>query len=499
MGEIIDPPLLGRGPGRIGWREGLPWALLRLGQASRDCKLLLGSLIGGFVLERLDVFLGRFNLGGFTIRARLRIRGQGSQNFTPRLRAESGDCAAGDRRLIRSVDASQRLGAYFPIDRGPGQCFDPCGSLQAQTPPPTHAVQWGTRWPVDSAARHILALEPDPGRADTIGWPGHSRESSRELRSDQDHAPHRPKYDTSAAQFEALFASVCNWGRWGAADERGALNELSLERVLAATKLVQSGETVTLSLPLNTESGVDNPKPAEHRMTMLGDVDIGSGSLRFAKDYIGVDYHNESHSHIDALCHVAFKGALYNGRPADSLTADGASVDAIGVLANGLVGRGVLLDVPRLRGISWLEPGEHVFPADLEGCEREQGVVVSAGDILLVRVGHARRLSEHGAWDMANAKAGLHPSCARFLADRGVSVLGSDGNNDTAPSTTEGIDYPIHALALNAMGIHLLDYLQFEDLVPSCERNGRWEFLLIASPLRISGGTGSPLNPIAIL
>ncbi len=319
------------------------------------------------------------------------------------------------------------------------------------------------------------------------------------MRSDGDHSPQLPEYDIDAAQFEALFASVCNWGRWGADDERGALNELTPERVLAATKLVQSGQTVSLSQPLNTELGIDNPKPAEHRMTMLGDVDIGSGSMRFAKDYIGVDYHNESHSHIDALCHVALNGALYNGRSTDSLTPDGATADAIGVLANGLVGRGVLLDVPRLRGVSWLQPGEHVFPADLEGCERDQGVVVSAGDILLVRVGHARRLSEQGAWDMANAKAGLHPSCARFLADRGVAVLGSDGNNDTAPSTTEGIDYPIHALALNAMGVHLLDYLQFEDLLPVCERKRRWEFLLLASPLRISGGTGSPLNPIAIL
>ena len=96
------------------------------------------------------------------------------------------------------------------------------------------------------------------------------------------------------------------------------------------------------------------------------------------------------------------------------------------------------------------------------------------------------------------AKAGLHPTAATFLAERGVAVLGSDGNNDTAPSTTEGVGFPIHVLAINAMGIHLLDYLQFEDLVPRCEEAGRWEFLFAAAPLRIVRGTGSPLNPTAI-
>jgi len=121
------------------------------------------------------------------------------------------------------------------------------------------------------------------------------------------------------------------------------------------------------------------------------------------------------------------------------------------------------------------------------------------GDILLVRTGHTLRQAELGPWDMSNAKAGLHPSCARLLADRGVVALGSDGNNDTAPSTTEGIGFPIHALALNAMGVHLLDYLQLDGLAASCARSGRWEFLFAAAPLRIPGGTGSPLNPIAVL
>ena len=300
------------------------------------------------------------------------------------------------------------------------------------------------------------------------------------------------------AEFRALFDSVCSWGRWGAGDERGALNYLTPQRVAEAAGLVSSGETVTLSLPLNTRAGPDNPAPAEHRMTMLGEAGAGPGEMGFAKDYIGVDYHNESHSHIDALCHVELDGTLYNGRPGSTITREGASTDAIAVLENGLVGRGVLLDIPRLRGVPWLEPGEHVFPEDLELCERSLGLTVAEGDILLVRVGHGRRLAEHGPWEMAEAKAGLHPTCARFLAERRVAVLGSDGNNDTAPSAVEGIGFPMHALTLNSMGVHLLDYLNLEDLVGRCERSGRWEFLFTAAPLRIVGGTGSPLNPTAI-
>jgi kynurenine formamidase len=307
----------------------------------------------------------------------------------------------------------------------------------------------------------------------------------------------RSGVEVSAAEFRALFERVCAWGRWGEDDERGALNELTPERVVAASRLVRTGETVTLGLPLNTHPGVENPEPAVHRMTMLGDTDIGSGTLRFVKDYIGVDYHNDGHSHIDALCHVAFDGAFYNGRSIDSVTDAGSAANTIEGVRHGLVGRGVLLDVPRVRRRRWLEPGEHVFREDLESAEREQGVTVARGDILLVRTGHSRRLA-HERWDTASAKAGLHPTVAVFLAERGIAALGSDGNSDTAPSITEGIAFPIHVLALNAMGVHLFDYLQFEDLAALCEREERWEFLFATAPLRIVGGTGSPLNPTAI-
>jgi kynurenine formamidase len=306
------------------------------------------------------------------------------------------------------------------------------------------------------------------------------------------------RVDVTAAEFRELFRSVSNWGRWGDDGQRGALSHLTPARAAAAAGLVRSGVTVTLGRPLQTEARIDVPEPADHYMTTLPDVDSGPGSVRFAKDYVGVDYHNDGHSHIDALCHVAFDGMLFGGIPAGSMTADGANVGAIDVLRNGLVGRAVLLDVPRVRGVRWIEPGDHVFRDDLEAAEREHGVQVGAGDILLVRTGHTRRLTELEPWDTSEAKAGLHPTAALYLAERQIAALGSDGNNDTAPSTTEGIGFPMHVLAINAMGVHLLDYLQFEDVAPHCEAAGRWEFLLVAAPLRITGGTGSPLNPIAI-
>jgi kynurenine formamidase len=302
-----------------------------------------------------------------------------------------------------------------------------------------------------------------------------------------------------ADEFRALFLELRSWGRWGSEDQRGALNYLAPERVAAAAELVRSGVTVSLSWPLNTRASLSNPEPADHHMTAYGDGESQPGSTQVAKDYVGVDYHNDTHTHIDALCHFGYEGSLYNGIPANAVSSGGATAVTIEVLSDGLVGRGVLLDVPRLHGRPWLEPGEHVFRHDLERAEADEGVRVEEGDILLVRTGHARRLSELGPWDTADAKSGLHPTAMRFLSERRVAALGCDGNSDTAPSSTEGLAFPIHVLALTAMGLHLLDYLQLEELAAACERAARWEFFFVAAPLRIDLGTGSPLNPIAIL
>jgi len=309
----------------------------------------------------------------------------------------------------------------------------------------------------------------------------------------------RATAEVTAAEFTALFESVRTWGRWGAQDQRGAINRLDAKSTMIAARLVRSGRVVSLALPLKTTRGPECPEPAQFRMTQGHDTDAGLGELTFAKDFVGVDYHNDGHSHIDALSHVSYRGTLYNGVAAGSVTERGASLEGIDAVKDGLVGRGVLLDIPRSRGVAWIEPGEHVFAEDLKLAQREQRVDVQQGDIVLVRTGHTRHLAELGPWDTASSKAGLHPTAMPPLADRGIVALGCDGNSDTAPSSTEGVPFPIHVLALNAIGMLLLDYLNLEDLADACASQRRWEFMCVTAPLRVVGGTGSPVNPLAIL
>jgi kynurenine formamidase len=149
--------------------------------------------------------------------------------------------------------------------------------------------------------------------------------------------------------------------------------------------------------------------------------------------------------------------------------------------------------------VPWLEPGDHATEADLLAAERDQQVRIGQGDIVLVRVGHRQRRSEQGPWDVAGSRAGLHPAALALLAQRRIAALGSDGNNDTAPSSVAGVAFPVHVLAVNALGLHLLDYLQFAELTQACAAAGRWSFLCVIAPLRLPTGTGSPVNPIAIL
>ncbi|GFE27421.1 cyclase family protein [Streptomyces nigrescens] len=301
----------------------------------------------------------------------------------------------------------------------------------------------------------------------------------------------------TADEFDVLYRRLLSRAAWASGD-RGALDALTPARVLAAAREVRTGRTVTLAAPVETLPGPDNPEPARHRMSGQPEEDV-PGGLHFARDSFAMNVHGDADSHIDALCHVIYDGTLHGGVAASSVTADGATTLSIEAARDGIVGRGVLLDIPRLRGVRWLEPGDHVTVDDLTAAETAQRVRVTEGDLLFVRVGHRRRRAELGAWHAADARAGLHPSALEFLADRRVAVLGGDGNNDTAPSSTEGVDFPVHVLAIHAMGLHLLDYLQFEDLAPLCAAEGRWSFLCVIAPLRLPDATGSPVNPIAVL
>ncbi|SEE17324.1 cyclase family protein [Streptomyces sp. TLI_105] len=279
----------------------------------------------------------------------------------------------------------------------------------------------------------------------------------------------------------------------------GALSRLTPERVAAAAGEVRLGRTVSLAAPIETVPGPDDPEPAVHRMTGPGPGVLGSKGLHFATDRFAMNVHGDADSHLDALCHVVFDGELHGGVPASSVTAEGARALSVDLLGDGLVGRGVLLDIPPLRGVSWLEPGDRVTSDDLRAAEAAQGVRVGPGDLLFVRTGHRLRRTALGSWDAATARAGLHPAAVEFLAEREVAALGGDGNNDSAPSAVEDVAFPVHVLAIQALGIHLMDYLCFEDLVPACVAAGRWSFLCVVAPLRLTGATGSPVNPIAVL
>jgi kynurenine formamidase len=309
-------------------------------------------------------------------------------------------------------------------------------------------------------------------------------------------------------QFRALYERLRLVPGWGPRDRRGALNYLSPDLVAAACREVRLGRPVSLATPLADTAGPDNPEPVTHEMTAghHGTSHHGTShhgahhrGLSFATDRFSMNVHGDASSHLDALCHVIYDGRLYNDVAATAITGNGAQEESVEVAGDGIVGRGVLLDIPRLRGLPWLNPGEHVTADDLAGAEAAQGVRAGRGDLLLVRVGHSRRRAELGPWDAARTRAGLHPTALDFIADREIAVLGSDSNNDTAPSAADGVDFPVHVLAVNALGVHLLDYLQFEELVPLCEIVGRWSFLCVIAPLRLPGGTGSPVNPIAIV
>jgi kynurenine formamidase len=300
----------------------------------------------------------------------------------------------------------------------------------------------------------------------------------------------------SHEEFDALFESVRTWGRWSPVD-RGAWNRVTPDHVLRAAALVRTGTTVPMALPWNTAPGPDNSKPALHYMSELGDVEPPEPTCH--KDFIAVDYHGKGVSHLDALSHIAYRGQLYGGHTArEVVDAKGARFGAVAALGP-LVTRGVLLDMPAVLGTAWLEPGQAVHAEDVLGAEKALGVTIGEGDAVLLRSGHFRRRRELGAWNPDNASAGFHVDAAPLLADRGIALLGGDGDSDVRPSPVAEVSSPVHALIITAMGVPLLDNLDLEALSAACAEAGRYEFMITVAPLNIPGGTGSPVNPVAVL
>lgn len=302
------------------------------------------------------------------------------------------------------------------------------------------------------------------------------------------------------AEFDEIFRACDNAGRWGVSDERGALNTITSDRIAAAAALVAVGRSVSCGLDLDEVPAPDNPFPVRHHLTSpFQPPSPDSPDLRIATDGFAIETHGDAHSHLDALCHVSFAGSTYNGmRESDAIGSSGAQRQGVALARDGIVARGVLIDLPRFRGERWIEPGEAILPEEFLAAEQQTGVRLGQGDILLLRTGHTRRRRELGPWDAANLKAGLHVSVLPILHDRDIAGAGYDGDGEAVPSNCEQVPYPIHAISLPALGWWTFDSLDLDQLAATCAELNRWEFLFVASPLRLVRGTGSPVNPLAI-
>jgi kynurenine formamidase len=283
-----------------------------------------------------------------------------------------------------------------------------------------------------------------------------------------------------------------NWGRWGADDQAGAINLITAEKRLEAIGLVRNGRTVSLSRPYPKAPAPHNPNPAQHFMR-ISDRGEGAGAV---VDYYGFVYHGQAMTHIDALCHVWDADGMWNGRdPKVEVTGEGARFSDVTVWSGGIVTRGVLLDVARFRGEPFVTPERPVQGDELAEIARAEGVEVRPGDALIVHSGlEAYRAARPGE-ERARERPGLHMTCSQFIREHDVSVLGWD-MMDAYP-TEHGLPWPVHGV-LYSYGVALLDNAQLEPLAAACAEEGRYEFLLMILPLRVEGGTGSPVNPVAM-
>ena len=300
--------------------------------------------------------------------------------------------------------------------------------------------------------------------------------------------PAAARFPRNAEEFDQMFEKVKNWGRWGKDDQLGAANLITEAKRREAANLVKSGISVSLAHNPLTDKADDNPSPFEHTM--------GRG---FTTDTYRVSYHGYAHSHIDALCHILYKKQTYNGlSTADINTEKGCTQLGIDKLKNGIVTRGILFDIPRLRNVPYLEPGTPVFVEDLEAWEKKARVKVAPGDVIFLRTGRWARRAKLGPWPVAKNAAGYHASIAPWLKERGVSFLGSDAAQDVVPSLVDGIALPVHTLAITGLGIDILDNQDLEAVGDMAAKLNRWEFMVTIAPVPVTGGTGFPVNALAI-
>lgn len=306
------------------------------------------------------------------------------------------------------------------------------------------------------------------------------------------------------------FESLSNWGRWGSEDRLGTLNYVTPSVTVAASSEIRDGVAVSCAWEIDDTHDIHGAPRRymistgqgladEHRVLPRHrrPTDRSAG----AAEFIGFAFHGMNMTHLDALSHIFWDRSMFNGVPAEHVTTHaGATSLAITDVPHGITSRGVLLDIPAVLGVNWLEPGFGVTPEHLEAAQERQGVRVRSGDILFLRVGYSKRRRAEGPRPVNLGQAGFHASTLPWLHDHEVAVIGNDGGQDAMPSGyhLDGLAMPIHTIGITAMGLWLLDNLDLEPLAEACAARRRWTFFLHLAPLRIAGATGSPLNPIAI-
>jgi kynurenine formamidase len=304
----------------------------------------------------------------------------------------------------------------------------------------------------------------------------------------------------SESDYEAYRKRFCNWGRWGSDDELGTLNLVTAEVRKAAAGLVKQGRVVSMSRPIDTKAGPANPYPSHHFVAMPS-----SGGML---DYIGMFIHGFTQTHIDALCHVSTAdGQAWNGKPVKG----GLPLEQSGTidfLREGTATRGVLYDVPRLRGSAFVAPGRPVQGWELADAAAAQGVEPRPGDAVVIRSGFGPYWESEGRPAGFASIAGVHASCIEFLYETEASMLVWDmqdapiadqGLANPAPYGAMPISMHVHQVVLAYMGMPIVDNADLEPLAAACAEAERWEFQLVVAPLNIPGGTGSPVNPLAVL
>lgn len=294
----------------------------------------------------------------------------------------------------------------------------------------------------------------------------------------------------TVADIEKWMTTLSNWGRWGKDDQKGTLNLITPAVRKQALALVREGTSVSLAHTVDKDKALDSPRPLQQAMTL--------DNFGHAMDTYTIWYHGSVITHIDSLCHYSYENKLFNGFDKTQI-ADGVGCPQNGVehQKEGIITRGILVDMPLLKKVPYLAEGTPVTPADLEAWEKFANIKIRPGDAVFLRTGRWAQRAEKGAWNVARSAAGWHASVMPWLKQRDVALLGNDAVNDVQPSQVEGNGRPIHQLAIVAMGLPLVDVMDLEAVAQVAARLKRWEFLLTAAPVPVLGGTGFPINPIA--